>query len=338
MGFGDKFKARRAQKAAAAALAQANLVHEQLDYMALSEATDDVPGVMLKAGEVAYAVVEGAAFVEPKRAPGQWKGRSQGTSIRVAKGVRYRVGGSKGTFQQGEERWTPTDTGTFLITNQRFIFVGSKRTTEWAYSKLIGYDTDGPGTTFFNVSNRQKTTGVLFGEEAENRLFAVIAAALAQFAGPENHAKLIAAVEAEYSYQYSVWQALSEGRPAPTRPPTPESDEAERPPTGGSQDAENRASSPRRSTGLPSAGELRDILTAAGFTEVVEKQAGFDIRHEGDRLKVFWLKLQFEQNPNWGARDARISEMAKALRDAGCKARVVPHNIFKQAYISVTAA
>jgi hypothetical protein len=163
VGLGDKSRARTEPKAAAsaevahqrevaAASAQANLVDEQLDYMGLSEATGDVPGVMLKAGEVAYAVVEGAAFVEPKRAPGQWKGRSQGTSIRVAKGVRYRVGGSNGTFQQGEERPTPTDTGTFLITNQRFIFVGSKRTTEWAYSELISY-ADGPGTAFFNLSD-----------------------------------------------------------------------------------------------------------------------------------------------------------------------------------------
>jgi hypothetical protein len=143
VGLGDKFNARTEPKAAAAAevahqrevaaaSAQANLVHELLDYMRLSEATDDVPGVMLKAGEVAYLVVQGAAFVEPKRAPGQWKGQSQGTSIHVAKGVRYRVGGSNGTFQQGEERPTPTDTGTFLITNQRFMFVGSKRTTERA--------------------------------------------------------------------------------------------------------------------------------------------------------------------------------------------------------------
>jgi hypothetical protein len=223
-----------------------------------------------------------------------------------------------------------------VITDQRCIFVGSKRTTEWAYSKLVGYDTDGPGTAFFNVSNRQKTTGVMFGEANENRVDAVIAAAIARFSGTGNHERLIAAVEAEYRYLYSVWQALSEGRSAPMRPPAPESDQDETALTGSAQDHENETPSSRSSTALPSVGELRDILMAAGFTEVFEGQAGFDIRRDSDRLMVYWAKLEWEDAPNWAARDARLAEMAKSLREAGCKARVIPHKTYQQAYISVT--
>ena len=36
-----------------------------------------------------------------------------------------------------------TDTGSFVVTNQRCVFVGSKRSTDWAFSKLLGYSLDG---------------------------------------------------------------------------------------------------------------------------------------------------------------------------------------------------
>ena len=106
---------------------------------------DPVPsdcGIMGKPGELAYAVLQGASLIEPRRLPGEWHGRNQGVSIPVYKGVRYRVGGTKGTFQQGAEVPTPIDTGTVLISDQRVVFAGDKASREWLYPKLIGFRHD----------------------------------------------------------------------------------------------------------------------------------------------------------------------------------------------------
>src|ERR1700682_1731780 len=93
-------------------------------------------GIALKKDESAFQVLEGSALIEPRRLPGHWEGRSKGVSFKVAKGVRYRVGTSKGHYIQGDEVPTPIDTGTLTITNQRVVFQGTKATREWAFSKL----------------------------------------------------------------------------------------------------------------------------------------------------------------------------------------------------------
>mgnify|MGYP001618610102 CR=1 FL=1 len=128
-------------------------------------ATDGGSPLMLKKGEAVFMVGQGAALVEPRRLPGQWVGRSQGVSVRVMKGVTYRVGGNKGTYVQGEEIPTPIDTGSVTLTNQRVVFQGAKQTREWLFSKLLGYQHDPVAPiTYLQVSNRQKTSGFLYDD------------------------------------------------------------------------------------------------------------------------------------------------------------------------------
>jgi hypothetical protein len=83
----------------------------------------------------------------------------------VAKGVRYRVGGTRGSYVPGEEQPTAVDTGTVSITNQRVVFQGPKQAREWSYSKLIGmqHDPQQPWTSI-QVSNRQKVSGFLYDQ------------------------------------------------------------------------------------------------------------------------------------------------------------------------------
>ena len=107
-------------------------------------------------------------LVEPKKGPGQWKGRSQGVSMPIpGTRLRYRVGASKGSFQQGEEKPSPVDTGTFTVTSVRAIFAGQKQSREWAWSKLLSVTHYDPGWTAIAVSNRQKISGV--GVDSANR-------------------------------------------------------------------------------------------------------------------------------------------------------------------------
>jgi len=128
---------------------------------------DDI-NVVVKAGESIYCHVTDAVLVEPKKGPGQWKGRSQGVSMPIpGTRLRYRVGASKGSFQQGEEKPTPVDTGTFTVTSVRAIFAGQKQSREWAWSKLLSVTHYDPGWTAIAVSNRQKISGV--GVDSANR-------------------------------------------------------------------------------------------------------------------------------------------------------------------------
>jgi hypothetical protein len=96
----------------------------------------------------------------------------------------------------GAEVLQPTDRGKFVVTNQRCLFMGDKRTTEWAYAKLVGFSLEGDGgTAVFNVTNRQKASGVLYGTEREAEIEATIAAAIARFQGDEPWRALIAELE-----------------------------------------------------------------------------------------------------------------------------------------------
>lgn len=121
-------------------------------------------GIMLKAGEV--ALWSGAAsLVEPRRQQGHYSGAYSGVSFRVAKGVRYTVGGSRGHYVPGPEVQTPIDSGRVVVTTGRVVFVGGKATREWAFSKLVSMDSSADdATVLISVSNRQKVSGVHLGK------------------------------------------------------------------------------------------------------------------------------------------------------------------------------
>jgi hypothetical protein len=122
--------------------------------------------VQLTKDERVLRVLQGCALVEPRRAPGHYSGGYQGFSFKIAKGVRYHVGGSRGTFVPGDEEPTVIDQGVVTITTRRVIFQGSKQAREWSFAKLLGvqHDPTRPWTAI-SVSNRQKVSGFLYDHE-----------------------------------------------------------------------------------------------------------------------------------------------------------------------------
>jgi hypothetical protein len=194
MGWFDKRRERkaaeeraRAQEAAEGARqAWDDWTDELLFCLELARSgglVDDGTGIvtmLLKKNEKVFMFGDGASLVEARRLPGEWVGRSQGVSLRVMKGVSYRIGGNRGTFQQGAEVPTVIDTGRLTISNQRIVFQGNKQTREWGFSKLIGYqhDPDLP-ITYFQVSNRQKTSGLLYDDKSAATFRLRLAVALA---------------------------------------------------------------------------------------------------------------------------------------------------------------
>jgi hypothetical protein len=76
----------------------------------------------------------------------QFVGGSQGISLRVMKGVYYRVGAFKGHAVESTER-VYIDTGWVVITNKNIYFAGSKKSVRIPYAKIVSFEpfSDGIG-------------------------------------------------------------------------------------------------------------------------------------------------------------------------------------------------
>ncbi len=117
-------------------------------------------GLVLKPGEKAVWAGEGQ-LVEPRRGPGHYAGGSQGLSFQVAKGVRYRVGASRGHYVPGDEAQTVVDRGTVTVTAERVVFTGTTATREWDFAKLLDTEsTEDRTLVLIHVSDRQKVSGI----------------------------------------------------------------------------------------------------------------------------------------------------------------------------------
>jgi hypothetical protein len=186
----DKHRAKAAAKAYEQAFGEWQTQHDgQAELLQAAETFAGVASneVMLRDGERLFLTVAGTALVGERRAPGQWKGKSQGFSIPVAsiggRSIRYRTGTTRGHFVQGAMVPTAVDVGTVFVTNQRVIFEGKKQTRECLFTKLVGFQHDADGSTTFSVSNRQQPTTIHYGPGAAPTFDFRLDLALAHFRG-----------------------------------------------------------------------------------------------------------------------------------------------------------
>ena len=101
---------------------------------------DNTEGIILKNGETVH-FVDGAILKEMRSVSVGYSGGSQGVSIRIAKGVYYRVGGTRGHIMK-EDQLVQTSMGIFLITNQRIILKPSSveyKSLEIPLNKIFSY-------------------------------------------------------------------------------------------------------------------------------------------------------------------------------------------------------
>lgn len=77
-----------------------------------------------------------------------------------------------------------------------------------------------------------------------------------------------------------------------------------------------------------SATGIRLALEQAGFNMPAENRAGAAVKQDGQRFRVMWVKS------NGGARDSMTTKMAKALRDAGYKARKTSDDGYPVVFVS----
>ena len=175
MGFIANFKAKRAAKRAQSVYESALLdwerenkvLNQALEIFTAAESGQqpDDQSLVQKKGELVLWTGQGIYHVAG-RTPSRYTGGSQGFSIPLGAGIRYRVGSFKGTMIPGEEMQMDKDQGMVKLTNQRLIFAGPIATTEWAFAKLLSSFSNPDRTDFiFGVSNRQKSSGLRFSPE-----------------------------------------------------------------------------------------------------------------------------------------------------------------------------
>jgi hypothetical protein len=175
LGFIANFKAKRAAKRAQSVYESALLDWER-ENQVLTQALEiftaasagsqpDDQSLVQKKGELVLWTGQGVYHVAG-RTPSTYSGGSQGFSIPLVAGIRYRVGSFKGSMIPGVEMQMDKDQGMVKLTNQRLIFAGPIATTEWAFAKILSTFSNPDRTDFIiGVSNRQKSSGIRFSSE-----------------------------------------------------------------------------------------------------------------------------------------------------------------------------
>lgn len=117
------------------------------------------PDVVLRRGEVQYSAIPGQ-MLEERVVSRRTVGASHGVSIRLMKGVSYRVGQSRGEMIS-ESGIVPVSVGDFVITNQRLIFSGDRKSFNTTYDKILDYELFSDGIRL-STTNKQKPTTLQF--------------------------------------------------------------------------------------------------------------------------------------------------------------------------------
>jgi uncharacterized Zn finger protein (UPF0148 family) len=147
------------------------LVIARLNDGRLPELAD--PHIIAKKGEVVHAETQAALMKEVTLR--EFRGGYSGFSFRIAKGVRYHVGGARGRSVVTGTKLVTGDVGFLSVTSRRTVFVGSKKTVDLPYSKLVNLNVFTDGIQF-HMENR--TTAPLFKVENGEVIAATVNAAV----------------------------------------------------------------------------------------------------------------------------------------------------------------
>jgi len=93
----------------------------------------------------------------------EFRGGSQGVSVPLGHGVRYRAGAMRGHVVTIGTHWAPADTGALTVTDQRIVYHGGRKTLEFPFAKLatLNVYTD---AIDLGVTSRQATSSFAVGD------------------------------------------------------------------------------------------------------------------------------------------------------------------------------
>jgi hypothetical protein len=117
-------------------------------------ATVDVSGLVRKKGETLHWR-ETASLLEERVVDRRYVGASHGVSLRIAKGVTYRIGAQRGHLVT-EKAIVPVSTGDFVISNMRVIFLGYKKSFNVYLTKIMDIHMFADGVQLTEESGKQR--------------------------------------------------------------------------------------------------------------------------------------------------------------------------------------
>lgn len=121
-------------------------------------------GFMIGNDEFPIAHLESVAYLEIVREPTRYSGGYGGVSFPIFGRVRLNTGRTGGKVIPGAESINATDMGNALVTNERIMFAGAKRTHEWKFTKLISMSHLPGGYSVFASTGRGKPAGLGYGD------------------------------------------------------------------------------------------------------------------------------------------------------------------------------
>ncbi len=126
-----------------------------------------------KPGEVVHAETP-ASVRTTKMVSDGWVSGSSGFSFRIAKGVRWRVGGTRGHMLKTPKLVTES-TGTLCLTNQRIAYLASSKAFSVVWSKVLAVDPYADGLTV-HIENRSTAPSVIYEQSQVGEYIAAICA------------------------------------------------------------------------------------------------------------------------------------------------------------------
>lgn len=130
-----------------------------------------LPGIALRGSEQAHAAVR-ASLLEERVIRKSYKGGSQGVSIRIARGVSYRVGGHKGQVTT-ETGIVPVSTGTLALTSKRLVFHGDRKSLNAPWSKVGSAELFKDGVVL-SLSTRGEPARLRFEDGSDGEIFGAV--------------------------------------------------------------------------------------------------------------------------------------------------------------------
>jgi hypothetical protein len=108
--------------------------------------------LMAKRGEIVH--LETAAVLMKEVIDREFRGGSQGVSVPIAKGVRFRTSSFRGKSVVVGSHLEAADTGIISVSSKRVVFMGTRKTIDTPYVKLASLDAFSDGIRI-HASNRQ---------------------------------------------------------------------------------------------------------------------------------------------------------------------------------------
>ncbi len=131
--------------------------------------------VVLRAQEAAHYETEASLLEE--FVDRQWQSGSHGYSIRIARGLTYRWGQTRGQSVAVGRHVESVDRGPLTVTSRRVVFTGGRQSIEMLYSRLLSVDAFDDGVRL-NLANR-KTPPVFEVAPGSGQVIAALVSAAA---------------------------------------------------------------------------------------------------------------------------------------------------------------